>query len=85
MKAQRPEIRPEPGDLIKVVDDLFGGTSYGYCTWVDAWGFEMQYFEDLSQGPNPFYFDYQNHYDLEFSMISEGYKSREKDNNISDL
>ena len=67
MKAQRPEIRPEPGDIIKVVDDLFCGTSYGYCTWIDPWGFEMQYFEDPS---GTFYFDYQNHYDIEFSMIS---------------
>ena len=67
MNPQRPEIRPEPGDIIKVVDDLFGGTSYGYCTWIDPLGFEMLYFEDPSE---PFYFDYQNHYDIEFSMIS---------------
>tara|TARA_R100000234_G_scaffold34248_1_gene20278 strand:- start:386 stop:589 length:204 start_codon:yes stop_codon:yes gene_type:complete len=67
MNAQRPEIRPERGDIIKVVDDLFGGISYGYCTWVDPWGFEMLYFEDPSE---PFYFDYQTHYDIEFSMIS---------------
>ena len=45
MKAQRPTISPEPGDIIKVIDDLFGGASYGYCVWVDPWGFEMQYFE----------------------------------------
>ena len=70
MNAQRPTISPEPGDIIKVIDELFDGTSYGYCTWVDPWGFEMQYFEDLSQGPNPFYFDYQTHYDLDFSIIS---------------
>ena len=51
----------------KIIDDLFDGTSYGYCVWVDPWGFEMQYFEDPSQ---PFYFDYQTHYDLDFSIIS---------------
>jgi len=67
MNAQRPTISPEPGDIIKVVDDLFCGTSYGYCVWVDPWGFEMQYFEDPSQ---PYYFDYQTHYDIEFSIIS---------------
>jgi len=67
MKAQRPEIRPDRGDIIKVVDELFGGVSYGYCTWVDPWGFEMQYFEDPIE---PFYFDYQTHYDIEFSKIS---------------
>jgi len=67
MKAQRPEIRPDRGDIIKVVDELFGGVSYGYCTWVDPWGFEMQYFEDPIE---PFYFDYQTHYDIEFSVIS---------------